>query len=500
MRLISVTATPNALTTQELESATEHDHTLQAVSEIVRSSSWHHVDVYKGQDQVDYPALLAFRSVKDELTISDRLLFRDHRIVIPKALQSRAIKLGHEGHQGISKTKSLMRTKVWFPDMDKKIEDAIKSCIPCQANSNVCAREPLRMSPLPRGPWLNLSLDFCGPLPSGDYLLVLIDEYSRYPVVKIVRSTSAEATIAALDDVFAVFSYPEVIKTDNGPPFQSRAWMDFMAEIGVVHRRITPRWPQANAQAEGFNKPLMKAVRAAVIEGRNWRREVQVFLRMYRCTPHTTTLFTPFRLMFSRDPKTKLPETTSDVIPKDDMAVRARDLQCKTQRKEAADRRNHAKPQEMSVGDHVLVKRDSRPGKLETPFRPEPWVVHDRKGPMVTVARGSRTQTRNVSQFRKITPQPPQCIAGEAEEEDFRESEPQEPLPKPTPRMDTQRMAPPTPRMETPRMAPLTPRMAPRTLRMDTPVAAPTPRVSAAPARPRRELRPPAHFKDYEMQ
>ena len=32
-----------------------------------------------------------------------------------------------------------------------------------------------------------LSKDLCGPFPSGDYLLVVIDDFSRYPEVEILR-------------------------------------------------------------------------------------------------------------------------------------------------------------------------------------------------------------------------------------------------------------------------------------------------------------------------
>ena len=36
------------------------------------------------------------------------------RIVIPPSLQNHAVQLAHEGHQGIVKTKQLLRQKVWY--------------------------------------------------------------------------------------------------------------------------------------------------------------------------------------------------------------------------------------------------------------------------------------------------------------------------------------------------------------------------------------------------
>ena len=118
---------------------------------------------------------------------------------------------------------------------------------------------PLHMSALPKGPWINISLDFCGLLPSGDCLVVIVDEYSRFPVVETTRSLAAEKIIPIIGKKFPMFAYPIVMKTDNGTPFQSKLWSVLCIHHNVKHWKITPIWPQANAQAEGFNKPMVKS-------------------------------------------------------------------------------------------------------------------------------------------------------------------------------------------------------------------------------------------------
>ena len=165
---------------------------------------------------------------------------------------------------------------------------------------------------------------------------MIIDEFSRFPVVEVVRSTSAETVIPIVDNVFSLLGYPEIVKSDNGPPFNGHLWKAFMQENGIRHRKITPLWPQANAQAEAFNKPLMKAVRSASISGSSWRREMRKFLRAYRCTPRVTTEFTPHRLLFARDPQTKLPEVRQHVSV-DDKVVRENDADAKRKMKSRAD-------------------------------------------------------------------------------------------------------------------------------------------------------------------
>ena len=44
-------------------------------------------------------------------------------------------------------------------------------------------------------PWEKLAIDYYGPLPSGGYILVVIEEYSRFPKIDVTTSTSAKATL-----------------------------------------------------------------------------------------------------------------------------------------------------------------------------------------------------------------------------------------------------------------------------------------------------------------
>ena len=52
---------------------------------------------------------------------------------MPESLQNRAMDIAHD-HQGIVKTKAMVREKVWFPGIDQMVEDKVKTCMACQAN------------------------------------------------------------------------------------------------------------------------------------------------------------------------------------------------------------------------------------------------------------------------------------------------------------------------------------------------------------------------------
>ena len=133
---------------------------------------------------------------------------RGTQIVIPKSLQARIIDICHESYFGIVKSKALLRSKVWFPGIDRQMEEKCRDCIPCMAVSQVKTRTPLVRTKMPETVWECVAMDFCGPFPSGEYALVMIDEYSRYPAVDILNSTSANETKLAMEKIFAIYGIP----------------------------------------------------------------------------------------------------------------------------------------------------------------------------------------------------------------------------------------------------------------------------------------------------
>ena len=171
------------------------------------------------------PKMPRLNRVKDELSVCNGVVPREDRIALPKTLRNTAVDLAHVGHQGVVKTKSLICEKIWFLGIDKMVEDKVKNCLPYQAATHgkvkLPAHESPRMTPLPNAPWKKNSMDFAGPFPSGDYLVVVTNACNYFPEVEIVTSTSTRATIPKLDAIFARQGIPEVLKSNNGLPFNS---------------------------------------------------------------------------------------------------------------------------------------------------------------------------------------------------------------------------------------------------------------------------------------
>jgi hypothetical protein len=387
--------TPKAVTTQHIAKATKKE--LLVLINCIQT----------GDITVCKKEMPQFQKVFRELTFIDssNIILRGNQIVIPPSLETSILKLCHESHFGIVKTKQLLRTKVWFPGIDHKVEQMIKECIPCQAvTTTPVQRNPIVPSELPTSPWISASADFCGPFPSGHMALVIIDGYSCYPEIEIVPSTSAKCTIQAIEKIFATHGIPQTLKTDNGPPFQSAEFDQFAEEMGIQHHRVTPLWPEANGQAEAFMKSLGKHAKTSSISGRDWKRDLYKFLASYRSTPHSATGRTPYELSMNRTVRTKLPT----VIPKlQDNDIRSKHAQAKEKMKVYADQHRHVKDHQISIGDHVLVKQQKR-NKLTPPYEPNPYLVTKVAGSAINLKRltDGRTLTRNCSMCKPIRVQP----------------------------------------------------------------------------------------------
>lgn len=175
---------------------------------------------------------------------------RGGKIIIPRALQARVVELGHTGHPGIVPMKIKMRAKVWFPSMDQQIEKKVKSCIGCIMTSTPNAPDPLKVNPMPEGPWQEIAIDFKEALPNGNSLLVAIDYYSRFVQVAELEKTEASNTITALKYMFAVAGLPKSITSDNGPQFKATEFKEFCRKENIRLKTTTPYFPSMNGEPQ----------------------------------------------------------------------------------------------------------------------------------------------------------------------------------------------------------------------------------------------------------
>ena len=145
-------------------------------------------------------------------------------------------------------------------------------------------------------------------------------------------------------------------------------------------------------------QPLVKAIKTAHVEGKDWKRSIYKYLLNYRANPHATTRKSPAELLFNRQITTKLPNLVKDTAS---VALKEKDYKSKEKMKIYADQKRHVKESDLKEDDIVLVK-NSKNSKLSTRYSPLPYKILKRKGNHVTVVRNGHYITRNVSFFKKF--------------------------------------------------------------------------------------------------
>ena len=77
-------------------------------------------------------SLKPFWSRRTELSIEEGCILWGIRVLVPKKLQSRVLEMFHEGHMGVVRVKQVAQSHVWWPCIDKDIEQLVKGCKSCQ--------------------------------------------------------------------------------------------------------------------------------------------------------------------------------------------------------------------------------------------------------------------------------------------------------------------------------------------------------------------------------
>jgi len=206
------------------------------------------------------------------------------------------------GHPGFARMYHFIRSRN-LPYTSEETKDIIDKC-------GTCLRlKPRFFNPAPQclvkatRPWERLSVDFKGPVRgSKPYLLIIVDEYSRYPFVFPCSSTSSATVMDSLNKLFCLFGFPSYLHSDRGAAFMSRDFKAFLAERGIASSRSSPYHPTRNSQCERVDQIVWKTIKL-LLHSRAWPEErwgdvLNVALHSVRTLLCTATNETPHERMF----------------------------------------------------------------------------------------------------------------------------------------------------------------------------------------------------------
>ena len=239
---------------------------------------------------------------RDELSIQDGCLLWGKRVIIPSKLRDGVLKELHANHSGASKMKELARSYLWWPNLDKDLENVSGSCEACLENRPMPNRAELHPWEWPGLPWHRIHVDYAGPV-EGKYFLIIVDAHSKWVEIYKTKGTSSEDTIRCLQHTFSTFGLPVSIVSDNGPCFTSGEFKNFVQNCGIRHITTAVYKPSTNGLAERMVQTFKQALKKS---NQPTQQFLDRFLFNYRLTPHSTTGVSPAELMFGRKLRSRL--------------------------------------------------------------------------------------------------------------------------------------------------------------------------------------------------
>ena len=145
--------------------------------------------------------------------------------------------------------KTLARSFVWWSQIDKELEEIVKSCEACQCTRHQPPVAPLHPWEWPQKPWVCLHADYATPFLCQSFFIV-VDAHSKWMEVKPTTTPTTASTIQHLHSIFATHGLPEVLVTDNASIFTSEEFKLFTKQNCIRHVTSAPCHPASNGLAE----------------------------------------------------------------------------------------------------------------------------------------------------------------------------------------------------------------------------------------------------------
>ena len=348
------------------------------------------------------------------------------QLITPKHLQHLVLRSLHDelGHQGVERTLALVRKRCFWPGLAQDVENWVRKCERCIiAKAAMPKVKPTIENFLASRPLEVLSVDYDKLEPSSDGredVLVITDVFSKFTQTVVTKDQKAVTVAKALvKHWFPYFGVPGRLHSDQGRNFESEVIRELCKIYGITKSRTTPYHPQGNGQCERFNRTMHDRLRTlSEKKKKKWAEYLPELVYSYNVTPHASSGYSPYFLLFGQEPKLpvdqilNLPSPDGNSNPKDwveghrqRMAevmedARMRQKEAGEKRKERQALKAYDKP--IEVGKFVFVRNRKVRGrnKIQDHWEATPHVVvarpqgnvytieeADGQGPRKTVSR-----------------------------------------------------------------------------------------------------------------
>ena len=242
---------------------------------------------------------------KETLSIESGLITCGNRIIVPREKRPEMLQYIHEGHHGKERCLLRARNTVFWPKMTYDIKQLIEKCMTCQEYGK---SQPLigTTQELPSFPWHTLATNLFY-WKRMDFPIVA-DVFSKYIIVRKSPNSSSAAMYIELSMIVTELCLPHIIKSDNGPWYNSKEFQQFLQHYSITHQTSSPNHSRSNGFVERMVGVAKKLMDKAGKEGKPWISG----LFDYRVTPQSGSIASPLQLMTQHTPREKnLPQLPS---------------------------------------------------------------------------------------------------------------------------------------------------------------------------------------------
>lgn len=121
-------------------------------------------------------------------------------------------------------------------------------------------------------PFVMVHMDHLRPFPKSSkgniHVLAVIDGFTKFAILRPVRSTNAWTTIQHLGDIFRLFGNPKILDSDQGSTFTCKKFEEFCERYTIRHVLNAVVTSRANGQVEHLNCTILGALLASNPEER----------------------------------------------------------------------------------------------------------------------------------------------------------------------------------------------------------------------------------------
>ena len=220
-------------------------------------------------------------------------------------MQAETLKALHEGHQGISKCQLRAKATVFWPGINKDIEDLVSRCCICQRHQHHNTPEPLHPHKLLTCPWQSVSTDLFHW--EGKEYLLIADYYSKFLFVrKITGHSMSTAVINLLRQLFGEHAAPNKVVSDNWPQYSSAEFAKFCKGLGYPAHHLESALP-----AEQRIERAVQTFKNILTKAKEIGRDPHMAMLCSWTTPIDSSLPSPGELLQSRQLRGNIPIASS---------------------------------------------------------------------------------------------------------------------------------------------------------------------------------------------